>query len=123
MEAPQPSAILKSNDIPATVDWYRRIGFTLTGRHPESEPTWVELARDGLVVQFVTGDTPWPGPPAFTGCLYVHPESVQAVYERISQDVACPWGVETRPWGARELTLEDPNGYLVTFTEPLVADP
>jgi len=30
--------------------------------------------------------------------------------------VTCEWGVEDREWGARELTLQDPNGYFLTFS-------
>jgi hypothetical protein len=111
------AVVLKTLDMAATLEWYRRIGFEVRDAQPESEPTWVELARDGLVLQFLAGETPWPDPPALTGCLYVHPPSVRAVYDEISDAVACPWGVEERPWGARELTLSDPNGYYLTFTE------
>lgn len=117
------AVILKSRDIAATIEWYERIGFAVRGRFPETDTTWVELARDGLVIQFVSGDTPWPGPPCFTGCMYVHPASVAAVHEEVRDRVESLRGVEERPWGARELTLSDPDGYFVTFTEPLVTEP
>ena len=67
-------------------------------------------------MQFVAGETPWDGPPALTGCLYVHPESVTTVFEALPDEITAPWGIEERPWGARELTLQDPDGYFVTFT-------
>lgn len=121
MDEPQAAVILKALDVTATLGWYQLIGFEVRARFPEDAPTWVELARDGLVIQFVSGDTPWSGPPALTGCLYVHPENVQAVHDEIKDRVLCPWGVEERPWGARELTITDPNGYFLTFTEPIDA--
>lgn len=112
--------ILKSLDVPATIAWYTSIGFEVRGAaHDPSAPTWCELARDDLVVQFVSGDTPWPGPPACTGSMYVHPASVRAVFEEITPLGIADRGVEVREWGARELTLRDPNGYYVTFTEPM----
>jgi hypothetical protein len=114
----KPVAILKTEDLPVTITWYIAVGFTLRGQTPDDEPTWAELERDGVVLQFISGDTPWPGPPAFTGCIYLHPNSVEKVYAEIKAGVDCPWGVELRPWGARELTLQDPNGYYITFTEP-----
>jgi hypothetical protein len=88
------------------------------GTYPEDAPTWAEVTRDDLAVQFLTGETPWPGSPALTGCLYVHPADVRAVHDEIKDAIDCPWGVEEREWGARELTVQDPNGYFVTFSEP-----
>jgi hypothetical protein len=111
------AAILKVASVQETVKWYRQVGFEVRGVAPEAEPTWAEVARDGLVLQFLAGDTPWEGPPGLTGCLYVHPPSVERVYEQIRDSVASEHGVEVRPWGAVELTLRDPNGYFLTFTE------
>ena len=119
MDEPQVAVILKALDVSATMEWYQLVGFEVRASFPEPEPTWVELARDGLVIQFLSGETPWSAPPALTGCLYVHPGSVQAVHDEIKDRVSCPWGVEERPWGARELTIADPNGYFLTFTEPM----
>jgi hypothetical protein len=121
MDQPQVAVILKTLDLNATLEWYQLVGFEVRATFPEREPTWAEIARDGLVIQFASGDTPWSGPPALTGCLYVHPGSVQTVYDQIRDRVPCPSGVEERPWGARELTIADPNGYFLTFTEPIDA--
>jgi hypothetical protein len=112
------SAIFKTDDVPGTIEWYRRIGFRLRGVFPETgEPAWCELSRDGVVLQFLGGGTPWPGPPAFTGTLYFYPESVDALSEEIKDHTPPAWGPEVREWGARELGLRDPNGYFLTFTE------
>jgi uncharacterized glyoxalase superfamily protein PhnB len=113
------TAILKTSDVAGTLDWYRRIGFEVRGVFPdEGEPTWCEVARNGVVLQFLGGETPWPGPPAFTGTLYFHPESVDALFEQIKEHTTPAWGPEDRDWGTRELGLQDPNGYFLTFTEP-----
>lgn len=118
-ERERATAILKSSDVRATIDWYTAIGFRLRGRFPEGEePTWCELARDGVVLQFLGGETPWNGAPAFTGTLYVYPESVEAVFAEIEGRVTPAWGPELREWGALELGLQDPDGYFITFTEP-----
>jgi hypothetical protein len=115
----EAALILKAVDVPETIDWYHRVGFEERGSFPDEQPTWCELGRDDLVVQFVSGETPWEGPPALTGCLYVHPSSVVGVYEDVKDKVVCEWAVEEREWGTRELTLRDPNGYFITFTEPV----
>jgi uncharacterized glyoxalase superfamily protein PhnB len=112
------SAILKSLDVAGTIDWYRQVGFEIRGVFPDTgEPTWCEVARDGVILQFLGGDTPWDGPPAFTGTLYFHPESVEGLYEQIKAHTTPVWGPEVREWGTRELGLQDPNGYFLTFTE------
>ena len=114
-----PVMILKTTDVAATIDWYRLAGFELRAQAPEvGEPTWCELARDGLVVQFLGGDTPWEGPPTLTGSLYVYPVDVTAVYADVEDSIRAEWGIEERDWGTRELVLRDPNGYFVTFCEP-----
>ena len=112
------TAILKSTDIRRTIEWYERAGFELHGVFPEpGEPTWCEVARDGVVLQFLAGETPWDGDPALTGTIYVHPETVDAVREQIQGRIDPAWGPEEREWGARELGLQDPDGYFITFTE------
>jgi hypothetical protein len=119
VEGDAVTAILKTTDVAGTLEWYRRVGFEVRGVFPESgEPTWCEVARDGVVLQFLGGETPWPGPPTFTGTIYVRPESVEAVYEQVKGHTTPAWGPEVREWGARELGLQDPNGYFLTFTEP-----
>ena len=77
----QVVVILKSSDLERTIAWWSSIGFMLRGVHPPRpvDPTWCELERDGLVVQFLAGETPWPESPGFTGALYVRPHSVEAV--------------------------------------------
>lgn len=87
-------AILKTTDVAATIEWYRRVGFEVLGTFPEAgDPTWCELSRDGVVLQFL-----------------FHPESVEALYEEIKDHTPPAWGPEVRDWGARELGLRDPNG-------------
>ena len=118
-EGSRVTAILKTADVEETIAWYTRIGFLLRGRFPETgDPTWCELSRDGVILQFLGGETPWPGPHTFTGTIYFHPDSVEALYEEIKEHTSPAWGPEVREWGMRELGLRDPNGYFLTFTEP-----
>lgn len=111
--------MLKTNDMPATLEWYRRVGFDVIDQFPKTgQPTWCEVSRDGVVLQFLGGETPWPDPPTLTGTLYFYPASVSALYDEIEEHTKPAWGPEVREWGARELALQDPNGYFLTFTEP-----
>lgn len=113
----QAHAILKTLDMSETIRWYTAVGFELRARFPDNEPAWCEVARDDLVVQFLSGETPWAGVPVMTGCLYVHPPSVSAVHDEPRDVIDLDRGVEERDWGRRELVVRDPNGYFLTFAE------
>ena len=110
----QAVAVLKASDASSTLAWYRAAGFEVT----REEPGLCQVARDGLVLQFLSGDTPWSGDPALSGCFYVHVPNVDAVADEITGELSAPWGLEDRSWGARELVLRDPDGYFITFTAP-----
>lgn len=109
--------ILKVTSVPKSVQWYELVGFTVSGGPPSDDDTWAEVAYGPLVLQFLSGETPWPSPPTFTGCFYIHTTSVEDVFERVRETARPTWGIEQRPWGAVELTLEDPDGYYLTFTQ------
>ena len=120
MPADRLTATLKSNDVSATIAWYRGVGFQVREVFPdEGAPTFCEVARDGVVLRFLgADDAPWPEPPGFTGTIYLYPESVDALFEEIRDHTEPAWGPEDREWGDRELGLRDPDGYFLTFTEP-----
>ena len=61
--------ILKTLDMAGTIRWYTTAGFKLRDRFPAIEPQWCEVERDDLVLQFLSGETPWPETPVMTGCL------------------------------------------------------
>ncbi|HEY7563299.1 MAG TPA: VOC family protein [Acidimicrobiia bacterium] len=109
--------ILKTADMPGTIEWYRAAGFQVVDCQPEEDPTWCEVARDGTAIQFLAGETPWEGVPTLTGCVYVYPESVERAAQQIQGKIEAEWGIEEREWGPKELVLRDPNGYFITFRE------
>jgi hypothetical protein len=113
----RPAAILKVQSVRDSVSWYQRVGFEIDGDPPGEDDTWAEVAHGSLVLQFLSGETPWPSSPTFTGCFYVHAQSVEEVLENIREAVRPEWGIEHRPWGAVELTIQDPDGYYLTFTQ------
>jgi hypothetical protein len=115
MDGDRAVAILKTDDMAETIRWYLAAGFELRDQFPGGDPTWCELARDGLVLQFLAGETPWPGTPTMTGCLYLYPTSVVAVHEELRDIIDLEWGIEDRDWGRRELVVRDPSGYFLTF--------
>ena len=52
-----------------------------------------------------------------TGCVYVPVGDADAALATLAHPVVAEWGIEHREWGAREIVLRDPDGYVVTLTE------
>ena len=102
-----------------TLEFYRRLGFKLTGCHPIGKPTWAEVCRDSVTLQFHT-EPPHGTPtmPVFSGTLYVFPESVTALADEYRGKVEFAWGPEVMDYGMREFAVQDPNGYFLAFSEP-----
>ncbi len=108
-------------DMEETLDFYRRLGFRLTGCHPDqSNPSWAEVQRDSVVLQFHTEPpSGTPPSPVCSGTFYLYPESVAALASELQGRVAFAWGPEMMEYGMREFGVQDPNGYYLAFTEPV----
>lgn len=108
-------------DMEETLDFYRRLGFRLTGCHPDqSNPSWAEVQRDSVVLQFHTEPpSGTPPSPVCSGTFYLFPESVAALASELQDRVAFAWGPEMMEYGMHEFGVQDPNGYYLAFTEPV----
>ena len=115
--AARPVAVLKVADMDRTVVWYSAAGFTVRGRGDDPGTSWCEVARDGTVIQVLGGETPWPGEPCFSGCLYVHVDDIDRAFAELREPAVSAWGIEEREWGPREVVLTDPDGYFITLTQ------
>lgn len=107
-------------DMSETLAFYRKLGFVLTGCHSNhAAPTWAEVKRDSVVLQFHT-EPPrgTPPTPVCSGTFYIFPESVAALAEELSGKVELAWGPEVMDYGMNEFAVQDPNGYFLAFTEP-----
>lgn len=107
-------------DMNETLAFYERLGFHLSGFHPNKEqPSWAEVQRDGAVLQFhVHPPVGTPESPTFSGTLYFHPDNVLALADEYRREVELAWGPEVMDYGMREFGIRDPNGYYLAFTEP-----
>lgn len=119
-----PSLLVR--EMTATLDFYRRLGFQLTGRSHDTEPpTWAEVRRDGIALQFFS-DPPHgtPACPVLSGTLYLFPSSVDALAAEFrAAGVGFEWGPEVMDYGMKEFAVRDPNDYLLAFTEPVPPPP
>ncbi len=113
-----PSLLAK--DLDGTQDFYRRLGFEVSGTHPGHEsPTWTELRRGEVAIQFYSqAPRGTPQDPLCSGALYVQMEGVSALAKEWQGKVPFAWGPEVMDYGMHEFGIQDPNGYFLAFTEP-----
>ncbi len=115
-----PSLLMR--DVATTVAFYERLGFQLTGLDSQlPRATWVEVHRDGVVLQFHS-DPPHgtPPEPVLSGTLYLFPSSVDEIADELRRaGLELAWGPEDMDYGMRECAIQDPNGYFIAFTEPV----
>jgi catechol 2,3-dioxygenase-like lactoylglutathione lyase family enzyme len=103
-----------------TLAFYERLGFRVTGCHPSEEnPTWAEVQRDDVALQFHTEPPAGtPSTPVCSGTFYLFPPSVMELAAEFRGKVEFAWGPEVMDYGAREFAVRDPNGYYLAFSEP-----
>jgi catechol 2,3-dioxygenase-like lactoylglutathione lyase family enzyme len=109
-------------DMRRSLDFYLEIlGFTQTGYYPiASEPMRTEVRRDDVAIVLLTETVhPIGEKPAFSGALYIFPESIDRLAEELRGRVAFAWGPEETDFGIRQFAIRDPDGYTLVFAEPL----
>ncbi len=113
------TAIFAAADIAATVDYYKNVlGFDSSWTWGEP-PTFAGVSWGGMNLMFnlqpdlaakVAGHEHW-----------INADDVDQLYEQHRErgaKIVSP--IEDKPWGVREYTVEDPNGYRLRIAGPLV---
>jgi catechol 2,3-dioxygenase-like lactoylglutathione lyase family enzyme len=107
-------------DTRRSLDFYVNVlGFTQTGYYPiESDPIRTEVRRDDVaIILFTEAGHGLAGTPAFTGALYIFPESIDRIADELRGRVPFAWGPEDTDFGMREFAIRDPDGYTLVFAE------
>jgi uncharacterized glyoxalase superfamily protein PhnB len=106
--------MLQTQDLQRTIDWYETVlAFRCTGR----ADGWCMLERDGAKIMFMHNDH--LGAPQATATQYIEVDDVRALWGRIGKDVRREWGPEEMSYGMLEFAIRDPNGYLLSFGQPI----
>ncbi len=116
--------ILPCRSLPATVDFYRRLGFE-GDLHPHGN--YAILTRGSLELHFFGFPDLVPGE-SITGC-YLRVADVDTIEKEISAAGLPRTGIprqdrlEDKPWGMREFAVVDPDGNLIRIGQILERNP
>lgn len=133
--------ILPARDIPETLAFFERLGFT--GRHDKAND-YAVVRRGSIELHFVA--TPDLDPWTSAGMAYVRGNDIDSLYDEfrtsgglgvlpmphpdpVREELRRKWDegasiarlgeVADQPWGVREFPLLDPNNNLIRFGQPL----
>jgi catechol 2,3-dioxygenase-like lactoylglutathione lyase family enzyme len=113
---------LLTSDLEQTLQFYRRLGFSVSGRNAEgTDATWAEVCWADVRLQFYT-EAPHgtPAQPVCSGTFYISPVNVAERADAVrAAGLPIAWGPERMDYGVDEVAVQDPNGYFVAFAQPV----
>lgn len=71
---------------------------------------------DGVSLKFMRNDH--FGAPEATATQYFYVDDVLALWESLKAEVTAEWDPETFDYDLLEFAIRDPNGYLLSFSQP-----
>ena len=108
-------------DVGATVEWYSRLGFAVTGRFEEDgETNWAELSFGDSRVMLNAGGRPSAAERREVD-LYAYVDDVDAVYGALPEGVEVVEGPNDTFYGHRIFIVRDLNGFWITFASECAA--
>ncbi|MEE4176619.1 MAG: VOC family protein [Bacteroides sp.] len=122
MESISPNIFVK--DLPATIAFYQKLGFSLTATVPESgDLVWAMMTWGEVTLMFQTFESLGEELPEISrqdgGSLlfYIKVKNIREFLESIKDQVTVLKGLETTFYGATEFSILDNNHYVLTFAE------
>lgn len=115
-------------DMDETLAFYRDLlGFEVVTSVPEAPPyNWAMIRRDDVVLMLQTraslgDDLPELKERPYGGALtfFVRMDGVRALHERIHGRVRVVQELTETFYGMREFSVVDPDGFVITFAEPV----
>jgi lactoylglutathione lyase len=132
MPVSQPFKKLTPNLLVANVErslafYVDVLGFARGMSVPEESPYVFASVVSGTVEIFLNDaataikEYPMFGgrPLGATGTLYIEVDGVDALHDRLKATVPIVMPLATQFYGMREFAFEDPDGYVITFAEPV----
>src|ERR1051325_2444360 len=109
-------AIVPSNDLPAAIRFWQRMGFARTG----GDANYIIMAGWGCEVHLTqAGDGPWSVPQHNPFGVFIRTPDVGAIAARVDDLIIRPGGVlRHREWGLYEVGIGGPDNLLVRVGWP-----
>ncbi len=117
---------LMVEDANETVNFYQDVlGFALVASVPEEgQFNWAMMQHDAVEIMFqsrasLTEDVPLFKDKAIGGSLtlYIDVEDIKGLYGQVQNRVTILHEMTTTFYGTREFTIQDCNGYVLTFAQ------
>jgi catechol 2,3-dioxygenase-like lactoylglutathione lyase family enzyme len=105
-------------DVPATVAWYRDIGFEVIVQYGDGDEGFAMLRFGSGEVMFSSGGQPSASDRREVD-LYVYSDNVDELYLRLKDRVEVVEGLDNAFYGMREFIIRDLNRFWITFGQPI----
>lgn len=123
MESLSPNIFV--NDINATVDFYKTLGFNLAMSVPEdgNNLVWAMMTNGSVTIMFQTFESLADELPQINRTnggsllLYINLKDIQGFFDGVKDKVTVLKGLEKTFYGATEFSILDNNNYVLTFAE------
>jgi len=122
MNSVSPNIFVK--DINATIDFYKELGFNVIASVPEQgDLVWAMMTSGNITFMFQTFESLGDELPAISRqnggslLLYIQTTEIRKYFDKIKDRVKVLKGLEKTFYGATEFSIEDNNGYVLTFAE------
>jgi len=114
------------SDIEASIKFYTEIlDFEVVEYYPDDDiPTWVAIQIGDQ--RLAMGNTfkninHIYHPNGINGSgvhFYIIVDNIEEVYQKLKSSVSIIDKLEKKPWGNTEFAIKDPDGYLISFSDP-----
>jgi len=118
------SPMMAVRDMAKAIAFYRdSLGFELGMAFPDADsPEYADLSKDGMVLMFIPAQSCGIGPGEKLGTgvnLYMEIDDDIDRYcaELKGKGVKIAADIKDEPFGIRDFTVEDPDGYKLTFNQ------
>lgn len=122
MDSISPNIFVK--DINKTIDFYKQLGFSVVTTVPEqADFVWAMMTCGNVTFMFQTYDSLGSDLPAISRqdggslLLYIQRKGIRKFHDQIKDKVNIVKGLEKMFYGATEFSIQDINGYILTFAE------
>jgi uncharacterized glyoxalase superfamily protein PhnB len=122
MDSITPNIFVK--DINMTIDFYKQLGFNVVAKVPEQgDIVWAMMNCGNAIFMFQTFESLGNDLPMISRqnggslLLYIKTTEIIKFFDHVKDKVKVVKGLEKTFYDATEFSIEDNNGYLLTFAE------